>query len=245
MMAGISACALLISLVQPSIRSSALSLQSLLEVDDAFYKDTDDAECGRGWNATEGAELSHLLNRWGRMPRGWVPSASQRHMCDEDTRRRIASFAPWDYSPSTTAGSAAAGSETPYYSRAATAPPPTSDYATEFHDDGDGSGGGDPANAAVDGGGGGGDGGALYSASLGSGRRALSEPQLRDYRARLGHFLAAFARVSSAEPDAAQPERDRPEIVRRQHLNRPVYTGGRGRGPFDYESELDRDRPEP
>ncbi len=239
MLAGIAACAFLISLVQPGIHTSALShLHSLLEVDDAFFKDTDDSECGGGWNSTEGEVLSRLLNRWGRMPRGWVPSESQRRMCDDDTRHRIASFAPWDYSPSTTAGSAAPGSETPYYSRAATAPPPARDFATEFHDEAN------PADAAVDGGGGGGDGGALYASTLG-GRPALSPGQLTDYRARLGRFLAAFARVDSAGPDAAQPDRDRPEIERRQHLNRPVYTGGRGRGPFDYESELDRDRPEP
>lgn len=217
----------------------------MLEIDDAFFKVTDDGECGMEWNVTEGEELSRLLNSMGHMPRDWVPTESQRAMCDHDTNRRIAKFAPWSYSPSDKSKSSGpAGSATPYYSRsAASAPAPAANsssagFATEFHDVGgdrsDGSS--DSSSDGIHGG----DDGALFVSTLADGHRSLSPAQLASYRARLGHFLAAFARVDS---DGSRREPDPPLIVRQGH--RHVYTGRRGRGPFDYESELDRDRPEP
>ena len=198
---------------------------------------------------TEGEELIHLINSMGRLPRGWAPTLSQRTMCDQDTNRRISQFAPWDYSPSARTSSAASpSSATPYYSSTSTPSPAadvvnSSNFASEFHDGEDSDSGG--ASDVSGGGSSGvlsksGDDGALYESTLADGRRALAPEELASYRARLGRFLAAFARVDS---DPAHREPDSPEIARFEH--RHVFTGRRGRGPFDYESELGRDRPEP
>jgi hypothetical protein len=88
----------------------------LLNIDDAFFKDNDDAECGLGWNTTEGEELLRGLNSSGRFPANWIPSIYQRTMCDDDTRRRIAEFVPWDYSASaaTSDDGSAAGFDTEF-----------------------------------------------------------------------------------------------------------------------------------
>lgn len=224
--------------------SRTSTIYSLLEIDDALFKVTDDTECGTGFNITEGEEISTEFSSIGQMLRGWEPSPSQRAMCDHDTNRRISEFAPWDYSPETMSQShAPSNSAKPYYSSSAE---PSSSAAqenrseegfdTEFHDTASADTVINDRSDGIHGG----DDGALFVSTLADGRRGLSTAQLAGYRSRLGHFLAAFARVDT---DAARREPDPPQVVRVGH--RHVYTGHRGRGPFDYESELDRDRPEP